>query len=114
MRFGHIPLLIVLQALFIILFAVFVDYDPVTAVSHKGGPKYDTKWLEGEPEKGKLLKDETLGTSNEEGSTLLNGYPSEHYKTIFANNNMLKITNLKRSAFVIIIRGNKSFHSFSR
>merc|ERR1711899_219464 len=75
MRFGHIPLLIVLQLLFIILFAVFVDYDPVTAVSHKGGQKYSTKWQEGEPEKGKELKNESLGTSNEEGSTLLNGYP---------------------------------------
>ena len=81
-RFGHIPSLVVLQLLFIILFAVFVDYDPITAVSHQGGAKYDTKWQKGDPKKGKLLEDEQLGTSNEEGSSLLNGYPSKNSKTL--------------------------------
>ena len=34
MRFGHIPLLIFLQVVFIILFATFVDYDPKSVVPH--------------------------------------------------------------------------------
>ena len=32
MRVGHIPLLLFLQIFFIILFAAFVDYDPITEV----------------------------------------------------------------------------------
>ena len=76
MRFGHIPLLIVLQLLFIILFAVFVDYDPKTAVSHQGISKsFDT--VTGEE------TDEKLGTSNEEGISVLNGYPSENSKNLY-------------------------------
>ena len=71
-RFGHIPLLIVLQLLFIILFAVFVDYDPITAVSHQGGAKYDTKWQKGDPIKGRLLEDKQLGTSTQHAQMEMN------------------------------------------
>ena len=34
-RLGHIPLLVFLQIFFIILFAAFVQYDPVSAVYSK-------------------------------------------------------------------------------
>jgi len=42
MRFGHIPLLIILQVIFIILFAVFVVYDPKSVVPH--GSKFAKKF----------------------------------------------------------------------
>ena len=34
-RLGHIPLLVFLQIFFIILFAAFVEYDPISAVYNK-------------------------------------------------------------------------------
>jgi ammonium transporter Rh len=64
-RFGHIPLLIVLQIIFIICFAVFVDYDPITAKPHGSGTY----------KAGKDTKGEEFGTSNEEGAAHYEGYP---------------------------------------
>lgn len=65
-RFGHIPLLIILQFFFIICFAVFVDYDPITAKPHaKGTYKHGDN------------KGEDHGTSNEEGTEHYSGYPSK-------------------------------------
>jgi len=64
-RFGHIPLLIVLQIIFIICFAVFVDYDPITAKPHGSGTY----------KAGKDTKGEEFKTSNEEGADHYSGYP---------------------------------------
>ena len=66
-RFGHIPLLIVLQIIFIICFAVFVDYDPITAKPHGSGTY----------KAGKDTKGEEFKTSNEEGADHYSGYPSK-------------------------------------
>ena len=64
-RFGHIPLLIILQIFFIICFAVFVDYDPITAKPHGSGTY----------KAGKDTKGEEFKTSNEEGAEHYIGYP---------------------------------------
>ena len=66
-RFGHIPLLIILQIIFIICFAVFVDYDPITAKPHGSGTY----------KAGKGTKGTEHGTSNEEGADHYSGYPSK-------------------------------------
>ena len=41
MRFGHIPLLILLQVIFIILFATFVVYDPKSVQPHGSTKTYN-------------------------------------------------------------------------
>ena len=63
-RFGHIPVLIILQIIFIILFAIFVVYDPVTVTSHKSGT-YQAGDNKGQP----------FGNSNTEGAGAYVGYP---------------------------------------
>jgi len=63
-RFGHIPLLIILQFFFIICFAIFVEYDPITAKPHGSGTY-----------KGGKNEGEEHGTSNEEGTEHYSGYP---------------------------------------
>ena len=65
-RFGHIPLLIILQIIFIICFAVFVDYDPIYAKPHGSGT-----YKSGDNE-GKDFEN-----SNEEGGAHYAGYPSK-------------------------------------
>ena len=79
-RFGHIPLLIILQIFFIICFAVFVDYDPITAKPHGSGTY----------KAGKDTKGEEFGTSNEEGADHYSGYPCKcnHLYFLMINENL--------------------------
>ena len=59
MRFGHIPLLILLQVIFIILFATFVVYDPKSVQPHGSTKTYNlTKYKENVVKDKEKLKDD--------------------------------------------------------